>query len=160
MIDSKPIWANKYPYIEKGVMQHKKRRMTKGQLVAKFKRKEDNMSPIIQTEVREGADDVSEGVAYEIINVEQITTDVQSLQGIRVTLQDLKGGEGNVMLWQRKVTGTGSKLGVFITHLGNNTDKWLHKWVKFNVWQDRKREIEIIPAPVPKAAKPKKEAAT
>ena len=78
--------------------------------------------PKIDTEVREGADDITEGVAYEIVNVEEITTDVQSLAGIRVTLLSVKAEEGNVMLWKRKVTGSGSKLGVFITELGHNTD--------------------------------------
>jgi len=114
------------------------------------------MSPVINTEVREGADDVVEGIAYEIVNVEEITTDVQTLKGIRVSLVDLKGKEGNVMLWQRAVTGAGSKLGVFLTVLGNNSDKWLHKWLIFKVWQERKREIEVIPAPAPEAPKAKK----
>lgn len=152
----KPIWESKYPYIEKGVMPYKKRRKTKAQLVAKFKKGEQSMSPVIDTEVREGADDVTEGVVYEIVNIENVDTEVQHLSGIRVSLKDVKGGDGNVMLWKRKVTGTGSKLGVFITQLGNNTDKWLHKFVKFNVWQDRRRELEVVPAPTPKAAKPKK----
>ena len=114
------------------------------------------MSPVIDTDVREGADDVTEGIAYEIINIEDITTDVQSLQGIRVSLRDQKGREGNVMLWKRRITGTGSKLGVFIILLGDNTDKWLHKWVIFKVWQDRKRELVVMPALTPEVANVKK----
>ena len=111
------------------------------------------MSPKIDTEVREGADDIIEGVQYEIVAVEEITTDVQSLQGFRVTVNTQKGEEGNVVLWKRTITGTGSKLGVFITQLGNDTDKWLHKWIIFETWQPRNRVLQVIPAPTPKAGK-------
>lgn len=111
------------------------------------------MSPEIKTEVREGADDVIEGVAYEITNIEDIMTEVQNLQGIRVSLLTAKAQEGNVVLWKRPVTGKGSKLGVFITQLGSNTDKWLNQWVIFRVWQPRNRVLEVVPAPVPKATK-------
>ncbi len=146
--------------IYKEVKPIRLRRRSKKRLVEIFKKGENLMSPVIDTEVREGADDIAEGVLYEIVNAESITTDVQSLSGIRVTLVDQKGGEGNVMLWQRKVTGTGSKMGVFITTLGNNTDKWLGKWIVFKIWQDRKREVEVVPAPAPKATKAKNAPAT
>lgn len=111
------------------------------------------MSPKLNTEVREGADDVNEGIPYEITNVEEIITEARQFSGIRVSLLTQKAEEGNVVLWQRKVTGTGSKLGVFITALGNDTDKWLHKWVVFDTWQDRNRVLSVVPAP---AEKPKK----
>jgi len=111
------------------------------------------MSPKVDTEVREGADDVLEGVPYEIINVEDITTDVQNLAGIRVSLLSAKAEEGNVVLWKRPVTGTGSKLGVFITELGNNTDNWLNKWVIFKVWQPRNRVLEVVNPPTRKSVK-------
>ena len=150
---SRKFWESlRYP-VKMGGGVYRRKRETKRQLVEKFYGKEKGMSPKIQTEVREGADDVTEGVPYEIVNVEEITTDVAFYKGIRVSLLDKKKAEGNVMLWQRKVTGTGSKLGVFIVALGNDTDRWLHKWVIFKVWQDRKRELEIIPAPTPKATK-------
>lgn len=103
--------------------------------------------PKIDTEVREGADDVVEGVPYEIVNVEEVETDVQNLLGIRVSLLDQKAGEGNVMLWKRKITGTTSKLGAYITTLGNNTDSWLHKWVIHETWKPRNNVLVVIPAP-------------
>ena len=111
------------------------------------------MSPEIGTEVREGADDVKLNIAYEIINVEDVITDTQQYAGIRVELLDTKGHTGTVMLWKRPVTGTGSKLGVFIIKLGSNTDKWLHKWLIFREWEVKKRLIELIAAPVEKATK-------
>jgi len=129
---------------------------SKGQLVEIFKEGGKSMSPVIDTEVREGADDVEVGVAYQIVNVEQLTTDVQSLSGIRVSLLDSKKGGGNVMLWQRKVTGTTSKLGAYIQALGNNTDKWLNKWVVHEPWQTRNNVLTVVAAPVPKAPRAKK----
>ena len=111
------------------------------------------MSPKLDTEVREGADDVTEGIAYEIVNVEPLTTDVQNLSGIRVSLLSAKAGEGNVMLWQRKVTGKASKLGAYITALGADTDKWLHQWVVHDTWQIRNNVLTVVPAPTPKPSK-------
>jgi len=111
------------------------------------------MSPEIGTEVREGADDVKLNVPYEVVNIEDVSTDVAQYQGIRVELLDTKGQTGTVMLWKRPVTGTGSKLGVFITKLGSNTDRWLQKWVIFYEWEPKKRLIGIVPAPVEKVTK-------
>ena len=109
--------------------------------------------PEIGTEVREGADDVDLNTAYEIVNVEGVTTDVSMYQGIRVEMLTAKAKTGTIMLWKRPITGTGSKLGVFITKLGSNTDKWLHKWIIFREWEAKKRLIEVTTAPVEKATK-------
>ena len=109
--------------------------------------------PEIGTEVREGADDVQLNIPYEIVNVEDVSTDVAQYQGIRVELLTAKAVTGTVMLWKRPVTGTGSKLGVFITKLGSNTDRWLNKWVIFYEWEVKKRLIGIIPAPEDKVTK-------
>ena len=111
------------------------------------------MSPEIGTEVREGADDVKLNIPYEIINIESVTTDVSQYSGIRVEFLSVKGQTGTIMLWKRPVTGTGSKLGVFITKLGSNTDKWLRKWLIFREWEQKKRLIELIAAPVEKTTK-------
>ena len=111
--------------------------------------------PEIGTEVREGADDVDLNIPYEIVNVEGVTTDVSMYQGIRVEMLTQKAKTGTIMLWKRPVTGTGSKLGVFITKLGSNTDKWLHKWIIFREWEAKKRSIEVTTAPVEKATKAK-----
>ncbi|GAJ17211.1 unnamed protein product, partial [marine sediment metagenome] len=98
-------------------------------------------------------DDVKLNTPYEIINVEDVSTDVAQYKGIRVEFLSAKGHTGTVMLWKRPVTGTGSKLGVFISALGSNTDKWLHKWVIFKSWEQKARVIELVPAPVEKATK-------
>ena len=151
---AKQLWERSPYQFIKGGGANKKKRKTKGQLVKQFYNKGGNKLPKIDTEVREGADDITEGVAYEIVNVEEIVTDVQQYSGIRVTCLSVKAEEGNVVLWQRKVTGKDSKLGVFLTLLGNDTDKWLHKWVVFRTWQLRNRLLELVEAPAPKASKP------
>jgi len=109
--------------------------------------------PEIGTEVREGADDVELNIPYEIVNIEEVTTDVAMYQGVRVEMLTQKAKTGTIMLWKRPVTGKGSKLGVFIDKLGSNTDKWLHKWVIFREWEAKKRLIEITTAPAEKATK-------
>jgi len=139
----------------KGGVALSKVRFTKSQLVKYYHEGRLPMSPEIGTEVREGADDVKLNVPYEIINVETVSTDVAQYKGIRVELLTVKGQTGTVMLWQRPVTGTGSKLGVFITQLGSNTDKWLHKWLIFRSWEQKARVIEVVPAPAEKATKAK-----
>ena len=111
------------------------------------------MSPEIGTEVREGADDVKLNIPYEVINIENVTTDVSQYSGIRVEMLTTEGQTGSIMLWKRPVTGTGSKLGVFIIKLGSNTDRWLHKWLIFREWEVKKRLIELIAAPVEKVTK-------
>ncbi len=141
------LWEHSFNPYSEGVMSIRKRQKTKGELVRKFYRKGGNQMPVIDTDVREGADDITEGVSYEIVNVEEIVTDVQNLNGIRVTLLSAKAEEGNVVLWQRKVTGTGSKLGVFIVALGKNTDRWLHQWVVFVKWQPRDRVLDVVNPP-------------
>jgi len=153
MTMTKELWEQSPNYFVKGGGRCKKRQVTKGRLVEEFRKKEGIMCPVIATEVREGADDMTEGVPYEITDVEEVTTDVQSLSGIRVTLLSVKAEEGNVMLWQRKVTGVRSKLGAFITALGSDTDKWLHKWVVLEPWQLRNNVVTVVPAPAPKAPK-------
>lgn len=152
---AKELWEQPFDAYsnQREVKPRRKKRLTKSELAQCLEKGGNSMSPVLDTEVREGADDVVEGVAYEIINVEDVDTEVQGYKGIRVSLLTEKAIEGNVMLWKRKVTGTGSKLGVFITVLGNNTDKWMHKWVKMVSWQDRKRELEVVSAPSPKASK-------
>jgi len=150
------LWERSHLPTIKGGDGYKRRRKTKSRLLAELKRKEESKMPVIDTEVREGADDVELGVSYEIKNVEQITTDVQQFKGIRVLMMSPQGDEATVVLWQRKVTGKTSKLGVFIEILGNNTDKWLGKWIVFRAWLPRQREIEVLEGPEKKGKKVEK----
>ena len=111
------------------------------------------MSPEIGTEVREQVDMLELGKVYEIVNVETVETEVRFLKGVRVEMLTAKAEEGSLMLWKRPVVGPKSKLGAFIIVLGSNTDKWLHKWIKFLHWGKQDNLIELVEAPAKKAAK-------
>jgi len=100
--------------------------------------------PEVGTKVREGGDDVEIGKEYEIINVEDVVTEVQTYKGLRVELLTKKAEEGSVMAWWRPVTTPRSKLGAFIKLLGSNTDDWLHKRIKFVDWRVGARNIELV----------------
>lgn len=155
MIMSRELWECVTPIRLRGVMPNKRKRVTKGRLVRQFYQKGEVMSPKIDTQVKESGDNVIEGETYEVINVEELVTEARQYNGYRVTLLTAKAQEGTIMLWVRPITGTGSKLGVFITTLGNNTDNWLHKWLKFISWSERKRVIEVVEAPKPEESKGK-----
>jgi len=134
----------------KGGDVYRKKRMTKGELVRLFKEKGGIMSPELGVEVVEGGDDVELNVPYEIVNVEDVTTDVSFYKGVRVELVSAQAEMGAVMLWKRGKVGTQSKLGAFITLLGSNTDNWLYKWVVFQAWEKNRRHVLAASAPVSK----------
>lgn len=100
--------------------------------------------PEVGTKVREGGDDVEIGKEYEITNVEDVTTEVSFYKGLRVQLLTKKAEEGSIMLWSRPITSPKSKLGAFITLLGSDTDKWLHKKIKIVDWRQGARIIELV----------------
>uniref|UniRef100_A0A6M3M7C4 Uncharacterized protein n=1 Tax=viral metagenome TaxID=1070528 RepID=A0A6M3M7C4_9ZZZZ len=100
--------------------------------------------PEVGTKVRESGDDVEIGKEYEIVNVESVTTEISFYKGIRVELLTKKAEEGSIMLWERPITTSKSKLGIFITLLGSNTDGWLHKRIKIVDWRQGARIIELV----------------
>lgn len=148
----KELWEKEPVQFIKGGIAYRRKRKTKKQLVEEFEMKGGEQMPKIGTKVQESADDVKLNVPYEITSVEEMETQVQKLQGYRVNLLTVKAEEGNVVLWARPVTGVNSKLGVFITQLGDNTDKWLHKWLIFRVWSERNRVMEVVEVPSPKVS--------
>jgi hypothetical protein len=107
------------------------------------------MSPELGTEAKESGDVVRLNIPYEITNVEEVTTDVSFYQGVRVEMVTAEAETGTIMLWKRPVVGTKSKLGAFITLLGSNTDKWLHRWVVFTHWEKNARVVLHSSAPSP-----------
>lgn len=130
-----------------------RKRVTKGELVRRFYESEGKMSPELGTKIQEGADDVRLNIPYVINNIESVKTEKQSFDGHRVELLDAKGDVGSVMLWSRPVTSPQSKLGAFVTLLGSNTDKWLHKWIIFKGWEPNNRHIELSEAPPVKSTR-------
>jgi len=111
------------------------------------------MSPETGVKLQEGADDIKLNVPYMINDVDEVTTEVGAYNGFRVELLDIKGNLGSVMLWKRPITSPKSKLGSFVSLLGSNTDRWLHKWVIFHGWQQNARLIELCEPPVEKGTK-------
>ena len=103
----------------------------------------------------------------QILSAEQIKTAQRGFEGIRIRLQanncaihnltaedkekSKDGADHAEMLWTRAETGTTSKLGSFITALGDDTDVWVGKWIKVLRWAAKDREIEVVSEP--KAAK-------
>jgi len=81
---------------------------------------------------------------YVILVAETFISDVAGYEGVRVTLD---GGIDNLLaipLWQRQTVGRKSKLGAFLAVLGNDTDSWIGKTIKFVSWQPKARVIELV----------------
>jgi hypothetical protein len=123
------------------------KRLTKAECIKIWERRLKVVSPELKTEAVESGDVVTLGVPYVISNVEEVTTEVASFQGIRVEMLTEKAEVGSIMLWQRAKVGKGSKLGSFIVLLGSNTDNWLNKWIVFKHWTKGAREIALYPMP-------------
>lgn len=99
----------------------------------------------------QGPQDLTEGKEYEIASVEQVKTQLRGLDGLRVTCVDQDGEQATTMLWLRDTVSANSKLGAFITALGNNTDDWEGKIIYTRFWRDRNREIEVVGEEKPQA---------
>jgi hypothetical protein len=85
-----------------------------------------------------------EGKVYRIESVEYVETPLQGLKGWRVTLRDVSTGTMHAtMLWKRERVGSKSKLGCFIAVLGNQTDNWTGKTVRFVSWKPKDRKIQL-----------------
>jgi hypothetical protein len=54
------------------------------------------------------------------------------------------GKEVVAALWMREVAGKQSKLGAFITELGDNTDAWTGKKIMIKSWRPNIRKIEVL----------------
>ena len=86
---------------------------------------------------------------YEIVSVDEITTR-NNLTGVRVEMKaknSLDKRDYAVTLWPSDQVSNTSKWGAFISVLGNDTDKWLHKWIRIGNMQARLCEIFLEKAP-------------
>jgi len=87
-----------------------------------------------------------EGLEGVIVQAEEVKTLIRGYNGIRVTIKDDNGVEYSEMLWKRPEVGTRSKLGAFMTELGDDTDEWIGKRIKILVWKEKAREIaQVVP---------------
>lgn len=90
-----------------------------------------------------GDEAIMVGEKYKIKEVEGFTSDVQSFRGYRVMLQSSQKTNIALALWARDIASKTSKLGSFISVLGNETDDWIGKTIVFLSWQERNRQIEL-----------------
>ncbi len=86
----------------------------------------------------------TEGKVYTIKSVEFRET--SNGKGFRVVLSDTKGNEYEDMLWLNKSDeyGPKSKLGAFVTVLGDDTDDWIGKKIKIISWTPKNNEISLV----------------
>jgi len=96
-----------------------------------------------------------EGESYLITKVEEIKTQVQGFQGLRVSLKSEKKSnvEYATMLWLREAAGAKSKLGAFLSafekFFGSEEEalqysNWVNHKIRIISWKPRAREIVVI----------------
>lgn len=101
--------------------------------------------PKVKVEIAESLPEPIEGHIYVIAEAELFTSQVRSYKGLRVSMKDVAdGAEVVTALWMREVAGTKSKLGSFISVLGDDTDAWTGKKIKFVTWRPNDRKIEVL----------------
>jgi len=101
--------------------------------------------PKVNVEIAESLPEPEEGKTYTIREAEVFTSQVRSYKGIRVSMVAEDNTEVVTALWTRDIAGEKSKLGTFISVLGNDTDKWISKKIKFVSWRPGNRKIEQVP---------------
>jgi len=101
--------------------------------------------PKVKVEIAESLPEPIEAHIYVITEAELFTSQVRGYKGIRVSMKDVaNGAEVVAALWMREVAGEKSKLGSFISTLGDNTDSWVGKKIKFVTWRPNDRKIEVL----------------
>lgn len=83
---------------------------------------------------------------YLIMDIEPFKSEVNGYFGFRVTLD---GGKDNTLalaLWYRETVGRKSKMGSFLTALGENPTSWAGKMIRFVSWDAKNRVIALQPA--------------
>jgi len=90
------------------------------------------------------------GLIGKITSVEVIKTKM-GIDALRVALSDTnceESGDGSTqhidVLWLREKVGRNSKLGAFLSVLGDDTDKWLGRTIVIDRWQERDRKIQVV----------------
>lgn len=113
--------------------------------------------PQINTKLINTHEPIEDG-EYQILNVDNFTSP-KGDKGLKVTMASLDKSDKkdySTILWVRPDTGLRSKLGAFIKALSEideetgqptitNTDHWLGQKISFVIWEDKKREIRVLP---------------
>jgi hypothetical protein len=100
--------------------------------------------PEIPVEIAEQLPEPKENETYTIQEVETFTSQVRAYKGLRVKMVTAQNEVAVSALWLRQVAGKKSKLGAFVTALGNNTDNWVNRRIRIVAWRDKNREIQLV----------------
>lgn len=104
--------------------------------------------PKINTKVAETQPDLSEDGEYEVVTVESMKTIQNNWPAIRIACKDAEGIEFVAMAWLPKDMSQGtadySKLGAFMSKMGDDTDSWVGKKFRVDEWKAKHNEIAII----------------
>ena len=101
--------------------------------------------PKLKVEIAEAMPEPIEGHIYLMTETELFTSPVRGYKGLRVSMKDVAdGAEVVTVLWMREIAGEKSKLGSFISVLGDESDAWVGKKVKFVTWRPNDRKIEVL----------------
>jgi len=95
--------------------------------------------------VKPGEEGIELGRKYQIKGVEDFISDLQKLEGLRVTLVDSAGDEIAIALWTgRKVVGRKSKFGSFVVALGEKPSNWIGQEIIFESWSKANRQVRKV----------------
>ena len=101
--------------------------------------------PKVKVEIVESQPDVIEGHIYILGEAELFTSQVRGYKGLRVPMTDVAdNSEVVASLWMREVAGEKSKIGAFISVLGEDTDAWTHKKIQVVAWRQGNRKIGVV----------------
>jgi len=99
----------------------------------------------LKTEVAESLPEPLEGHIYTIGEADLFTSQVRGYKGLRVPMKDVKDDtEVIAVLWMREVAGENSKLGAFLSVLGDETDSWKGKKIQVVAWREKNRKIQLV----------------
>jgi hypothetical protein len=98
----------------------------------------------LKTEIAELLPEPQEGKIYTISTCELFTSPVKGYKGLRVNMVAEDGAKVASSLWTRDIAGQKSKLGAFITVLGEETDAWEGRKIRFLAWRIENRKIEVL----------------
>lgn len=101
--------------------------------------------PKIKVEIAESLPEPVEGHIYVIGEAELFTSQVRGYKGLRVPMADVSdASEVVAALWMREIAGSNSKLGAFVSVLGEDTDSWTGKKIQIVSWRQGNRKIGVI----------------
>ena len=105
----------------------------------------------LNTKIKKSLPRFHVGLIGKITSVELIKTKISGIDALRVALSDtnceenMDGSNQHVdVLWIRENVSGNSKLGAFVSVLGDDTDKWLGRTIVIDRWQEKDRRIQVV----------------